>query len=128
MSVSLCNNVSYILKHNHNTYVQLYHSNTISSVSLYYQQFTSTPTPKISPPLPTKLVYKTSDDDSIQHQYEMSDDDSESDSKDMMLGDEFDEIDEEGKKERNLISNYLDNYAEGEDISFSGGGGRTQKT
>ena len=70
------------------------------------------PPPPISPSAFTKLVYDTSDDDSVAFKCDESEDELD----DMNLDDKFDEMDEEEKREKNYISNYLDNCADEEDI------------
>ena len=59
-----------------------------------------------------KLVFDTSDDDSVGYNNEESEDELE----DMNLDNEFEDMSELERKESNYITNYLENYAEGEDI------------
>ena len=73
---------------------------------------TSAP-PQPSPPLlPHKLVVDTSDDDLAGYIC----DDSEDEIEDMSLDEQFEKMADDEKKESNHIANYLDNYAEEEDI------------
>ena len=63
------------------------------------------PPPQIISPssTPPKLFYDTSDDDSVKFEYDESEDELE----DMTLDGDFEKMDEEEKKEKNYISNYL---------------------